>query len=223
VINDTVASLLAGTVVKEADGYIGLIVGTGHNMAAVLEPANIAKLPKEFNWTAPLPVNFESGNFTRPHLTLWDDKVDAASSNPGQQRGEKAVSGVYLATLLKMAMPESSLDPAAGSKGVVDLAYHSETASGAERLLARQILTRSSKLVASELAGVVTVLNDMRPRNSVCIVAEGGLFWGAPNYASRTSETLNSLLTAMRLGHITVDIVSVQNANFLGSAVSALS
>jgi hexokinase len=223
VINDTVASLLAGTVVKKADGYVGLIVGTGNNMAAVLDPASITKLPKELDWTAPLPVNFESGNFTPPHLTTWDNKLDAVSTNPGQQRCEKAVSGVYLAMLLNMSMPESSLDPVTGSKGVVDLAYHSETASAAEQMLARQILTRSSNLVASELAGVVMVLNDIRPRHSVCIVAEGGLFWGAPNYASHTSETLGSLLVALGLGHVRVDIVSVENANFLGSTVSALS
>jgi hexokinase len=223
VINDTVASLLAGTVVKKAEGYIGLIVGTGNNMAAVLDPANIAKLPKELHWTALLPVNFESGNFTPPHLTTWDNKLDAASMNPGQRLGEKAVSGLYLATLLKVAMPESSFDPATGSKGVVDLAYHSKTSSNAERLLARQILIRSSQFVAASLAGVVMLLNGLRPRHSVCIVAEGSLFWGDPHYKTRTANTLNSLLEELGLGHINVDIVSVENANLVGSTVAALS
>lgn len=223
VINDTIASLMAGTVVEEADGYIGLIVGTGNNMAAVLDLDEMTKLPKELNWTAPLPVNFESGNFRPPHLTQWDDKLDAASDNPQHQRFEKAVSGVYLASVFKAAMPESSLDPSTGAKGLVDLAYHSDSATGAERQLALQILTRSSQLVAASLAGVVELLNDMHPRNSICIVAEGGLFWGDPNYKTRTSDTLGSLLTELGLGHISVDIVSVENANILGSIVSALS
>jgi hexokinase len=120
-------------------------------------------------------------------------------------------------------MPESSLDPAIGAKGLVDLVYHSDSATDAERQLALQILTRSSQLVAASLAGVVELLNDMHPRNSICIVAEGGLFWGDPNYKTRTSETLKSLLTEVGLGHISVDIVSVENANILGSIVSALS
>jgi hexokinase len=223
VINDTVASLMAGTVVEEADGYIGLIVGTGNNMAAVLDPDEITKLPAEYNWRVPLPVNFESGNFTPPHLTQWDDKLDAETDNPQHQRFEKTVSGVYLASVFKAAMPESSLDPATGAKGVVDLAYHSDTATEAERQLALQILTRSSQLVAASLAGVVVLLNDMHPRKSICIVAEGGLFWGDPNYKTRTSETLKGLLTELGMGHISVDIVSVENANILGSTVSALS
>ena len=223
VVNDTIASLMAGTVVEEADGYIGLIVGTGNNMAAVLEPAEITKLPQDLNWTAPLPVNFASGNFTPPYLTQWDDKMDAGADNPHHQRFEKAVSGVYLASLFKTAMPEASLDPATGAKGVVDIAYNSDIATAAERRLALQILTRSSQLAAASLAGVVVLLHDMHPRNSVCIVAEGGLFWGDPNYQSRTSKTLQSLLAESGLGHIKVNIVSVENANILGSTVSALS
>ncbi len=107
VVNDTIASLMAGTVVEEADGYIGLIVGTGNNMAAILDPDEMTKLPKKLNWMAPLPVNFESGNFTPPHLTSWDDKMDAESDSAQHQRFEKAVSGVYLASVFKAAMPES--------------------------------------------------------------------------------------------------------------------
>lgn len=223
VVNDTVASLMAGTVVERADGYIGLIVGTGTNMAAVLDPDEMTKIPADLDWRVPLPVNFESGNFTPPHLTQWDDAVDAASDNPQHQRFEKAVSGVYLASIFNAAMPERAIDPNAGAKGVVDIAYHSDSATEAEKRLAVQILTRSSQLVAASLAAVVVLLNDMHPRNSICIVAEGGLFWGDPKYKDRAAETLHALLKENGLGHIAVKIVSVENANVLGSTVSALS
>ena len=223
VINDTVASLLAGLTVSKADGHIGLIVGTGNNLAAVVDGKMVPKIANKIEWTGSLPVNLESGNFNPPHLTEYDDQLDARSQNPGKQRLEKAVSGVYLANLLKRVCPESELDPKSGSKGLVELAYQAQDSESRESQLARQILTRSAKLTAASLAGLISVLQESHECNSVCIAAEGALFWGDPKYKDRVEATLQELLEALGLPYVECTCVSVEHANLLGSAVAALS
>ena len=74
VVNDTIASLIAGLTGPKVDAYIGLIVGTGTNMATFMP---VAGIPKETNCAKGiLPVNLESGNFTPPNLTRWDERID---------------------------------------------------------------------------------------------------------------------------------------------------
>lgn len=96
VVNDTIASLFAGLTDNSYDAYIGLIVGTGTNMATFIPADKIEKLDQSCNAHGLIPVNLESGNFHPPFLTAIDDTVDAISGNPGKQRFEKAVSGMYL-------------------------------------------------------------------------------------------------------------------------------
>ncbi|PIE35041.1 hexokinase [candidate division KSB3 bacterium] len=223
VLNDTVASLLAGLTALQADGYIGLIVGTGNNMAVLMDGKQIKKLPQELDWDGLLPINLESGNFTPPHLTTFDDWLDQRSEFPNHSRLEKAVSGVYLAKLLKLAYPASDVDVSIGSKAVVEKAYAANPSDQEEQDVARQILTRSAKLVAASLAGLISVLNDAHVQRHVCIAAEGGLFWGDPNYKQTTHNTLGTLLGELGISDVTVDFFSLPNANLLGSAVAALS
>ena len=60
VINDTVASLFAGLTRPGYDAYIGLIVGTGTNMAAFIPADKIGKIAGTYTAGGLLPVNFES-------------------------------------------------------------------------------------------------------------------------------------------------------------------
>mgnify|MGYP002242870819 FL=1 len=103
VLNDTIASLFAGLTDKSYDAYIGLIVGTGTNMATFIPSDKITKLDPECHVQGLIPVNLESGNFYPPFLTAVDDTVDATSDSLGKQRFEKAVSGMYLGDILKAA------------------------------------------------------------------------------------------------------------------------
>ena len=100
VLNDTVASLFAGLTDNSYDAYIGLIVGTGTNMATFIPADKIKKLNPADNIQGMIPVNLESGNFHPPFLTGVDNTVDVISGNPRKQRFEKAVSGMYLGCLL---------------------------------------------------------------------------------------------------------------------------
>ena len=221
VINDAIASLFAGLSLDAVDAYIGLIVGTGTNMALFIDSSHVAKLPVGLSWSGDIPVNLESGNFIPPHLTQYDSIVDAQSENPGRQLFEKAVSGAYLGRILKAFFPNSSFDPDSGSRGVVALAHESNE-SDQTSIVAREILKRSARLVAASLAGTLNLIASTRSIRRARIVAEGSLFWKAPGYSSEVRQTLESLLINMNLPDVTLDIVKVANANLIGSAIATL-
>jgi len=218
VVNDTVASLLAGLCGEEAGGHVGLIVGTGTNMATFVNAASTRKFPEDVAWSGRIPVNLESGNFTQPYLTRWDDMVDHRSENPGQQRFEKSVSGAYLGRLLKAVLPAADFDADSGSKVVVELACDSSCSDG--RRIAAAILERSARLAASASAGLVRFLGP--PKGRIRIVAEGGLFWGAPGYVRRFEQTLVLLLGRLGCVDTVPEIVQLDNANLTGTAIAAL-
>lgn len=213
VLNDTVACLLGGAFWAGADypNYIGLIVGTGTNMATFLPVASVPKLAA--GWQGPLAVNLESGNFHPPHLHDADDDIDQASDNPGKQRYEKAVSGFYLPQLLQRLCPHLNLPAEATSEVVVEWA--DRPGDEATSLVARWILHRSADLVGAGLAAVADIL----PPGAVAVQAEGGLFWKATGYAARVEETLGRLILPGRK----FAILQGDEINLIGAAVAALS
>ena len=217
VLNDTVAALLGATLSPQAEQYIGLIVGTGTNMATFLPRQRFTKLetspldvlrggtpPSE---TSPLmAVNLESGSFHPPHLAEVDEALDAASLVPGQARYEKAVSGFYLPKLLALLCPDLNIDPDASTQVVVEYA--------SIRPEARWLLDRSADLVAAGLAGLI----DQLEPGHVGIQAEGGLFWKAPGYAQRVEGQLKLLLD----GKASFSILHTEEVNLFGAAAAAL-
>ncbi len=219
VVNDTVASLLAGAPACGGEGLIGLIVGTGTNMAALLPARSIPKLGHPTGRAAPIPVNLESGNFHPDFLNECDETVDQASEHPGRQRFEKAVSGAYLGRLLKAACPEAPIDPEVGSQAVVGLATGSDAAPPSVSSAARAILLRSARLVAASIAGLASRLPT--PAGRCRIVAEGSLFWKAPGYADAVRTTLGTILKGIGQRGIECSIVRVADANLAGAALGA--
>ena len=213
VLNDTVACLLGGAygAGSEYAQCIGLIVGTGTNMATFMPAVKVTKLAT--SWPGPLAVNLESGNFSPPHLHPADDMLDQDSDNPGRQRFEKAVSGFYLPQLLQRLCPELNLPLDATSEVVVEWADRAgeEPAS----LAARWILHRSADLVAAGLAGVADHLHG----GPLAVQVEGGLFWKATGYPDRVRQTLGRLLPADR----SFSILRSDEVNLVGAAVAALS
>lgn len=91
VINDTVATLLAGKAVTskgECSSYIGFILGTGTNCAYV---------EKELGGVI---INAESGAFDKIAQSAFDKAMDAKTSLPGKQIFEKMIAGAYLGPLV---------------------------------------------------------------------------------------------------------------------------
>ncbi len=228
VINDTVASLFAGLSDSSYDAYIGLIVGTGTNMATFVKSENITKLNPEYNWTGLTPVNLESGNFFPPKLTEYDELVDAKSDNKGAQRFEKAVSGMYLGKIFTSVFPKDGFDEKFDAKAMTNIINHPADYKKRHVRVATWIYKRSAKLVAASLAGLVLMLIDQDPSvKRVRLTAEGSLFWSkvknCKEYNKLVAKHLKALLEEFGHKDVHVDIAELKNANLIGSAVAALS
>jgi len=231
VLNDTVASLLAGAwLAPECTRYIGLVVGTGTNMAGFFPVRRITKLAADAanGWhnDDDMAVNLESGNFTPPHLSEYDDMLDRChpGDHPGTQRFEKAVSGAYLPrlfgyvvsheTCLQLGFDPEAPDAHAGL--IADLRDYPGVVGEAAMVL----LNRSADLVAAALAGCIQAYEP--DRQQVGILAEGTLFWHTPGYYDRVQQTLAALVASHTTTHI-LRCPSHVSANFLGATCAALS
>jgi len=228
VVNDTITSLFAGLANPGYDAYIGLIVGTGTNMATFFPSDYIPKIAGMEGWSGETPVNLESGNHNPPHLAAFDTKVDEESDNKGFQRFEKSISGMYLGRVFRAVYPndgfDESLDAAALSRMMNNPAdYKAEYVE-----TAFQIYERSAKLVAGSIAGLVLNLNSAYPSvKTVQVLAEGSLFWSKVKtnnaaYVDIVNATLKELLSEAGIDS-TVAISRIENANLIGAAMSVLS
>jgi hexokinase len=227
VINDTIASLFSGLTDKDAQAHIGLIVGTGTNMATFISADKIKKLNPGYSQKGLVPINLESGNFYPPHLTVIDDKVDACSDSKGRQRFEKGVSGMYLGEILKSVFPCDKFEEKFDAQKLTGIMNFPDIHKKRYVRISRRIYQRSAKLVAASLAGLILVLHSHdNSIKKVCLTAEGSLFWSKDcydkNYKDIVLDELHGLLTEFGLD-IQVNIPIMANANLIGSAVAALS
>ena len=209
VLNDTVASLLAGSQQARENpaSVVGLIVGTGTNMAGFLRP------PKLVDQRQTMAINLESGNFCPPEeiFTEADEAVDAADS-PGKQRLEKMVGGHYLPKIFaQLSTSTRGFDPNGSAEQLQKLVERGE--GDTEARIAQAILDRSADLVAATLAGLI----DHYPAgHRVSIVAEGALFWSG-SYAQRVRASLSRLGGQERFS-----LLRLEHANLVGAASAAL-
>lgn len=228
VLNDTIASLFAGLTDKSYDAYIGLIVGTGTNMATFIPSDKITKLDPECHVQGLIPVNLESGNFYPPFLTAVDDTVDATSDSLGKQRFEKAVSGMYLGDILKAAFPLEEFEEKFDARKLTAIMNYPDIHKNIYVQVAHWIYNRSAQLVAASLAGLIALLKSYnRDIHRVCLIAEGSLFWSESrkdkNYNILVMEKLQELLRELELEDVEVHINSMDNANLIGTGIAALS
>jgi hexokinase len=102
VLNDTVATLLAGKssgAVNDYSGFIGFILGTGLNCAYVEANERIGTIPAEERGAGAQVINMESGGFAGLTGGPVDEEFDRSTKSPGAYRLEKMVSGAYLGLL----------------------------------------------------------------------------------------------------------------------------
>jgi hexokinase len=229
VVNDTITSLFAGLLNPGFDAYIGLIVGTGTNMATFFPSAYIPKIRNMKDWSGETPVNLESGNFFPPHLTSIDDEVDAKSDNKGFQRFEKAISGMYLGRVFMAAFPNEKFAQELSAADLSRMINNPDQYKPEFVEVAYQIFERSAKLVAASIAGLVKNLKNANPSvKKVQVLAEGSLFWskiktGKPAYAEMVDQFVNQLVQDLGMKDVTVKIAQMENANLIGAAMAVLS
>jgi hexokinase len=188
VANDTVAALMLhsyrarGRDAAARPADVGLIVGTGTNLAADLGPAGIR--------------NLESGNFDGVGAveTAYDVALDRDVDEPppGAQRFEKMVSGHYLGEILRRALEDSgkrtgplatpftldsahlsriAADDTAGLDDVDALLRALGTSSTVEerhgvRALGAAIARRAARLVGTALVGTLRFLETAYVKDS---------------------------------------------------------
>lgn len=227
VLNDTIASLFAGLTDSSYDAYIGLIVGTGTNMATFIPAEKIKKLKSAYNVQGLIPVNLESGNFHPPFLTTVDDTVDAIFGDLGKQRFEKAVSGMYLGDILKATFPLDEFEEKFDAQKLTAIMNYPDMHKEVYVQVAHWIYNRSAQLVAASLAGLILLLKSYdEDTRKICLVAEGSLFWSEnrkdKNYNILVMEKLQELLDEFGLKDIEVHVNNMNNANLIGTGIAAL-
>jgi hexokinase len=221
--------LFAGLTNLGYNAYIGLIVGTGTNMATFFPSEYIPKIAGMKGWSGETPVNIESGNHNPPHLTDIDAKVDAESDNKGFQRFEKAISGMYLGRVFRAAFPDDKLDESLDAADLSRMMNNPESYKPEYVETAFRIYERSAKLVAASIAGLVLNLNSTYPSvKRIQVLAEGSLFWSKVKtnnaaYVEIVNATLKALLAEVGLSDTEVQISRMENANLIGAAMSVLS
>jgi len=246
VLNDTVAALAAGAIrISGTGGAIGLIVGTGTNMAYFEQRAAIKKLPPDEAGPPEQAINMESGNFDGVPSTSFDLALDAASDDPGRQLMEKMVSGRYLGELCRRvlrgargknvltgAVVQELVEPwTLGSADVAAALERTPQWQGplalveeAERpvvvRLLRAVVDRAAQLVAAGLSSVVDHLG--LAAAPVAIVAEGTMFWQMPGFRETVESTLDQLIPPIG-GAPRFVLLHIDEPNLVGAAVAALS
>lgn len=109
-LNDTVATLLAGKVAFRArpfENYLGFILGTGLNCCYIEANSRITKKP-ELEQHRRQIVNIEAGTFGKGPRGQIDRQFDADTTNPGMYGQEKMISGRYLGALCLATLQQAA-------------------------------------------------------------------------------------------------------------------
>lgn len=234
VINDTVASLFSGLTDQKAQAHIGLIVGTGVNMAAFFNVDDIKKTDPAYKQKGSLAVNLESGNFRPPFLSVVDEKLDRYSATRGAQRFEKAVSGFYLGRILEYVFSCDEFEEGFDASRITYMMSYPDMFKDEYVDMAHTIYERSAKLTAASLAGLVAQMVAFDPKiKNVRLMADGSLFWSKDakgncntcfkSYKDTVIEELHLLLKEMGMGGVKVKVEEQANINLIGSAIAGLS
>jgi len=249
VVNDTVATLLAGKATSAAtpyDGFIGFILGTGTNTAYVENNANIAKI------SAPLEesqiINVESGNYDLVPGAL-DRKFINSTKQPADYHFEKMISGAYLGSfsqvVIEQAISEglfsevfaqrfSQIEPLNTTRMshylemphnpeyVLVACLGDENDATVLHMLLDAIIARAAKLTAVNLsAAVLKSGRGKNPRYPVCINADGTTYYKTEYLKLYTEGYLTEFL--QRKHHRYVRFVRIDDSPILGAAVAGLS
>ncbi|NDV47757.1 hexokinase [Paludibacter sp. 221] len=252
VANDTVASLLAGLDGEPKDNsHIGIIVGTGYNIACLIKPEG-----NKLKSTYSIPVNLESGGLhPMGYLSEADDILSINTEEKkfeeeeetnkkkaegrkeiykprqfeykNEQRIEKAISGAYLGNLLKTIYPYYGFDKKFDTERLNAIINYPGIYKDEIVATAWKIYERSAKFVATSLAGVILMLIEQDPKlEKIHISAEGSLFWskaGENNSYKQIVETQLSLLLKKLNQNVQVEIFDEkENAILRGTAIAGL-
>jgi hexokinase len=251
-LNDTVATLLAGRNAlpdRRFDGFIGVVCGTGLNVAYVEKNSLIRKTPG-LDAAQSQIVNTESGSFARGLYGPVDDAFDATMANPGKYRHEKIISGAYLGALCLFAVRAAAADgcisapgrveldriPGLSTRDLNDYLLHPDDRSNplgaacslmpspdakAVYRVCDSLVERAAAMIAMNLGAVVLKSGaGQDPRYPACIAVDGTTFWQLRTFRLRVEAHMRRLLIGDR--ERAWEITAVEDAPLLGAAIAAL-
>ncbi|KAM9067521.1 hexokinase-3 [Sarcophilus harrisii] len=153
IVNDTVGTMMSCGY-EDPHCEVGLIVGTGTNACYMEELGNVCAVPGD---RGRMCINMEWGAFGDDGLALqefytpFDLSVDQASINPGKQRYEKLISGMYLGEIVRQVLLHlthlrvlfgGQEFPSLQTKDIIKTKFLSEIESDLERWQVRAILEK---------------------------------------------------------------------------------
>ena len=244
VLNDTVATLLAvyalaGT--EDCAGAVGFILGTGSNTAYAERAERIAKRPG----LAPgfVPVNCESGNFSRFPRSTFDEAYERASGT-GRGLWERSMSGVNLGALgtliLRGAAQAGLLSPglrdAVNARDFTNIELDDYCAGRRDdvlpcnaadarsvRALLLPLYERAALFSAIDIAAAAVSSARAKGRRSgrIRVNADGSTFWKTAciPFVDRVRGHLEALLGPRGYD---CEIVRVDDAPLVGAAIAAV-
>lgn len=237
VINDTVASALAGKAERLRAGYgtfTGTILGTGSNSCYVEDNANIGKINCP---PGNMMINLESGSYAKFPRTDIDMAYDATTSYPGIGVAEKMSSGGYLGALcgftLRRAAEEGVFETKAirearlksedvseylehGSGIIEEFMVNGDDEENARKLL-HNIVLRAARLVAVQMAAIAE--KALKTNNKVCMSIEGSVYEKMFGLKEELHKTLRGYLDGRA---IQADLATVERAVMKGCAIAGL-
>ena len=248
-LNDTVATLLAGVGYKgrDFDSYIGLILGTGTNCCYVESSPNITKR-KDLDAGQSQIINTESGGMGKSHRGKIDLNYDATTNNPGEHVFEKMISGAYLGAFYLLTIQQAANDgllsaPLAegiarmtelttkdmndfmwypyGDNPLAAICKSSEEDTKLLYVIADRLVERAAKLTAINLSAMS--LKSGKGTDStrpICIVADGTTFYHMKTLKPRVEFYLKQYLEDQR--GIYTEIINIENAPVIGAAIAGL-
>jgi hexokinase len=251
-LNDTVATLLAGrnsAPGRRFDDYIGLVCGTGMNMAYVERNTEIGKRAG-LDPAGSQIINTECGSFGRAPRGRVDLAYDASMAVPGMYTNEKMISGGYLGGLClftaRRALAEGLFTAGRGGEAAWPAALTTKDMNDflqfpsdpsnplgavcgglpeeeARRLylLVDSLTERAAKLVAIDLsAGLLKTGRGRDPRFPVSITVDGTTFWQVRGFRTRVECAMRSFLQGEN--ERAFEICSAEDAPLIGAAIAAL-
>jgi hexokinase len=250
ILNDTVATLLAGKadcMGKAYGGYIGYILGTGTNTCYCEDNIRIKKV--RGLKPGSMLINMESGGYNKATRGAIDEEMDNKTLNPGQYAFEKMISGQYLGAVIHTAVLKAVKDKLFNSttidkllsldeivtidgdefmkapygNGKLASCFSKEDIDGRERLyyIIDGVLERAARLVAVNLISII-MKTDMgkSPLRPVCIATEGSTFYKLKSYRGKIEYYMKKHLVDEQGRYY--EIVKVENSSLIGAAIGGL-
>ena len=251
ILNDTVATLLAGKsvgVARDYSAYVGFILGTGTNTAYVEKGSNIVKR-QDIDPASSMAINVESGAFRAIRQSRFDQIMDAETIDPGFFTFEKMISGAYLGrigfTVLREAAAAGLLSDSArellatwttvGNKELDDFCdgtpeannpFLNEAFSAQDQQtivdLCTPVYERSAVLAAVNIASAILKTGEGRdPARPVCVNVDGSTY-----HRTRTGQYRTRVQTELQKilapRGISYELIRVDESPVIGAAVAGL-